>query len=244
VHSVFPRTVNLVWPDGALVALHGPGPLRAPFAAALDRLPAPGAARPGDRVAQGRSGPSVAGLRVVGAGARAVDLHLRPRSDQSAVLARALEAMPPDGGAPALRTPRARAATARLAGGIARLDGEGVLASAAELVGLGEGLTPAGDDVLVGVLAVLHAFRPSWVGAFAPELDRVVDGRTTALGREFLRHAARGRFAETLLLVAGAPTAADCGRAAGALLGEGATSGADTLAGMRLAARALGEGCR
>ena len=36
VHSVFERAVNLLGADGRLVTLHGPGPLAAPFAVALD----------------------------------------------------------------------------------------------------------------------------------------------------------------------------------------------------------------
>src|SRR2546430_15360010 len=43
IHSVFERAVNVLWGDGHLLTLHGPGPLAAPFAIALERLPARGA---------------------------------------------------------------------------------------------------------------------------------------------------------------------------------------------------------
>src|SRR5215468_9944765 len=47
VHSVFDRAVNILWGDGRLFTLHGPGPLAAPFALALERLPARAALAPG-----------------------------------------------------------------------------------------------------------------------------------------------------------------------------------------------------
>src|SRR5206468_2486768 len=47
IHSVFERAVNVLWGDGHLLTLHGPGPLAAPFAIALERLPARDAVVPG-----------------------------------------------------------------------------------------------------------------------------------------------------------------------------------------------------
>jgi hypothetical protein len=102
------------------------------------------------------------------------------------------------------------------------------------LVGRGPGLTPAGDDAIVGILAVLHRLGPHnavapLVAALTPLLDR-----TTAISAHFLRLAMRGAFTEALVDVVDAvattdgPTDVQIRR----LLATGATSGADALAGV------------
>jgi len=69
------------------------------------------------------------------------------------------------------------------------------------LVGAGPGLTPSGDDVLVGLLAALlrgggssphSASVASWVSAAVVNNAR----RTTDISRHYLRLAARGHFGE------------------------------------------------
>lgn len=109
------------------------------------------------------------------------------------------------------------------------------------LIGLGPGLTPAGDDVLVGYLACRRAFGPpppgGWdrlAAALAPRLLAL----TTEISAAFLAHVLRGSCSELLLallraLDAAAP--ARIGRAARALLALGETSGSDLLAGVCLA---------
>lgn len=68
--------------------------------------------------------------------------------------------------------------------------------SAGRLIGRGPGLTPAGDDLVVGVLAALHAVAPETVREVAfPDLDV----RTTALSATLLRLATQGRVVEPLL---------------------------------------------
>ena len=47
VHSVFERVLNLTWHDGRLLTLQGRGPMLAPFAAELPRLPRSHGLRPG-----------------------------------------------------------------------------------------------------------------------------------------------------------------------------------------------------
>ena len=112
------------------------------------------------------------------------------------------------------------------------------------LVGFGPGLTPAGDDALVGVLAVHHrlADDPGWsrlgVRALAPALACRL-AQTTEVSRLVLEHALDGSFAAAVLgavdhLVWPAPAevvAAACSE----LLGLGASSGADTLLGITCA---------
>src|SRR5262249_28807525 len=116
-----------------------------------------------------------------------------------------------------------------------------LLSGARKLIGLGEGLTPAGDDCLVGALAVLHRHDRSWL-IFQTEvlasLVRLAQHRTTAIAAEFVRHAVDGHYAETVIDVL---TASDAARrsAVATLCRTGATSGADILCGMRLALDAL-----
>ncbi len=117
------------------------------------------------------------------------------------------------------------------------------------LVGFGPGLTPSGDDLLVGLLALLQA-RPGACGPWnaSERLRRGVTQRlsaTTPFSRYYLEHAAAGRFAEALLdarrsLLETGPTmlgdprvrTGDRVRSFAALVSVGATSGADLLSGM------------
>ncbi len=101
----------------------------------------------------------------------------------------------------------------------------------AGLVGLGRGLTPAGDDFLVGVMAAL------WLTGQAELLADIVTAaaaKTTRLSAAYLRAAARGEFAEPWHDLALALRAADTAAAAEAvdrIAGTGASSGRDALAG-------------
>lgn len=73
-----------------------------------------------------------------------------------------------------------------------------------ELVGLGEGLTPAGDDFLIGVLSALWFFRDSMraaadllqllTGALSPQL-----GKSPLVSRAFLARAIEGEFSRPAL---------------------------------------------
>ncbi len=63
----------------------------------------------------------------------------------------------------------------------------------ASLVGLGDGLTPAGDDVLAGVLLALRYLgRPSCADALWAAIAEEVPRRTTALSATLLTSAAAG----------------------------------------------------
>ena len=133
-------------------------------------------------------------------------------------------------------------ALSRLAGGIGGRDATRLIAGACALLGLGEGLTPAGDDCLVGALAILHALDAGSLTrepALAASIAAAAAARTTAIGREFVLHALAGRFSEPVLAVLRARSRRESTRAGGRLSALGATSGADTLAGMRLAWDAL-----
>jgi hypothetical protein len=115
---------------------------------------------------------------------------------------------------------------------------------AARIAGLGPGLTPSGDDLLAGALA-FHAWAEAaghagTGAAFRAAVSEAAVPRTTRLAGQLLRAAARGHVA--------APVAAllsSIFRRGGTfppdlapILAIGETSGADTLAGIRLAGRA------
>src|SRR5207247_10684884 len=134
-----------------------------------------------------------------------------------------------------------RALDARERGSGAR-DSRAFADAACSLIGLGEGLTPAGDDAIVGALAAIHRLAPGWLAAHAGQRDRLADAarrRTTDVARDFVLEALDGRFAEPVLALLTSGSDEDAGSAARRLLVMGATSGTDTLCGIRLGCRAL-----
>jgi len=105
---------------------------------------------------------------------------------------------------------------------------------ATRLVGLGPGLTPSGDDLLVGIEAALHALARPSAGFLALALDDV-EGRTTALAATLLRHAGAGEFAERLHTLLAALLGSDDEAIPAAIdraVAWGATSGTDCLLGV------------
>jgi hypothetical protein len=110
-----------------------------------------------------------------------------------------------------------------------------ILGEAIELIGLGPGLTPSGDDYLVGLLAGLEATGHRSRPALANAIAHAAPTRTTAVGAATLAHAARGAYAERLhdVLRAVATGSGDAlTTAIGRAMAYGATSGADTLVGL------------
>jgi hypothetical protein len=104
------------------------------------------------------------------------------------------------------------------------------------LIGLGSGLTPSGDDVLVGIEAALRALAGPMAGFLGGAIHDVND-RTTVIAATFLRHAAAGEFAERIQVL----LAALLGHEDEALpvaiqraVAWGATSGTDCLLGVLL----------
>ena len=141
---------------------------------------------------------------------------------------------------------------AALAAACASLDLARASAAVDRLIGWGEGLTPAGDDFIVGLLAALAdattdanaahhdaADAPTRRVEFRAALAaRVVAAttRTTAIAAHALRLAARGAWSEPIDRLLVALCHGDDGRAADAavahLLAFGASSGADTASGI------------
>lgn len=150
------------------------------------------------------------------------------------------------------QTPFGRASSALLSTGVERLrlavtdviantaPASAVLSAVGRLIGLGEGLTPSGDDVLTG-FAFLAAQPGMVLNRVIPILESAVDaqaGRTTLLSAVTIRSAlaARGRQSmHDLLRALPAPDSRAFRDAAGRILAIGHSSGADLLTGMRLA---------
>ena len=127
-----------------------------------------------------------------------------------------------------------------LADATRRGDAQAARAGLSALVGLGPGLTPSGDDFIVGLLAGLS------IGAAAPSRHAflralcadvaTMAAHTTPVSRQHLHDASALAFSERLsdvcsAIVRGMPPAVLLGRAA-AQLAVGATSGGDAMAGL------------
>jgi hypothetical protein len=87
-------------------------------------------------------------------------------------------------------SPHIVASLRKTVGGILAGDPGQCVVGAAELAGRGSGLTPTGDDVLMGVLFALWVWQP---GSMWPALiARAAAPRTTTLSANFIRAAAAG----------------------------------------------------
>lgn len=123
-------------------------------------------------------------------------------------------------------------AAGALASAAAARDIEGARVAVAGLVGLGEGLTPSGDDFLCGMLAAASGAAP----LFDALADAVVDclGRTNEVSASLLALAAAGYYPERLVDLGEALRDGDATRALGrlrAVCGLGHSSGSDLAAG-------------
>ena len=157
---------------------------------------------------------------------RVVDVHV-PRFDRGAILRNTADSITRTATPPAAVVEFVvSAAPGGLTPGV--VDG---------LLGLGEGLTPLGDDVLSGWLATQRAG-----GVPTPRVDAAVRaglGRTTALSATLLDCALAGEVLPELGAWLAALGTADLPRRTTALLAVGGSSGAGLLAGALLALGAL-----
>jgi len=104
---------------------------------------------------------------------------------------------------------------------------------ATQLAGLGNGLTPAGDDFLCGVMLWTWLAHPT-PSEFCRVVVEVAAPRTTTLSAAFLRSAAKGECSAAwhrLLNALASGPHDELDAATVEVLAHGATSGADTLAG-------------
>jgi hypothetical protein len=253
VVSAYRRAANARMDWGALVALLPEGTPIHPWALTVPFDPA--ALRVGDEVTVPGGILCVGALRVSLAPAELVELRLRARPSALPAgcvaeldrLAESADRSRPAGPfGPALR------------GALERFRNGGEAGRLVSLVGLGEGLTPSGDDALVGVLAGLDAARDASPGATAAraELCRALRAvlvpagaadvpgaagparvgspadaaATTALSAQMLLAAADGLYAEPVLGVLQALSAPE--DAGARLVAMGHRSGVDTLHGI------------
>lgn len=112
---------------------------------------------------------------------------------------------------------------------------EGDLTRLARLIGLGQGLTPSGDDFLIGVLYGLTLLDRTEERSALAEKIRSELGKTNTISAAFLDSACNGEYSEPLLAIARCGrTCPDehltqCVREAASV---GHSSGCDTLAGI------------
>ena len=121
-------------------------------------------------------------------------------------------------------------------------DVDGAAESLAGVLGLGAGLTPSADDAIAGLLLGARATRlttPAVVEEVGARLCEPARARTTAVSAALLAHAAVGRAAPQVVAVAEVLRGVgDTDAALNALWQLGHSSGADTAAGLLVAARA------
>jgi hypothetical protein len=182
----------------------------------------------------------------------------RELNDLGSVVARrmALESPPeglgrvfcrPEGGAG--ETPLARIARPRLARfeswllGALETVSVPITASPApvtDLIGLGPGLTPSGDDVLVGALALLDALAERQAhAALARAVAAIPHGSTSALSECLLKTAAAGHLGADLCCVVAAVVSGAAAEAVAAIRKIGHSSGWDMMVGILTTLRAV-----
>jgi hypothetical protein len=128
-----------------------------------------------------------------------------------------------------------------LTAGLAHRNPAQLVDAAGQLAGLGGGLTPSGDDVLVGVLLACSVW-PSDVRALRDGIGAAASKRTTRISAAYLTAAAAGEANEAwheLMGALGTPDSARVMRAARRVIAFGETSGSEMLAGFVLAVTAL-----
>jgi Protein of unknown function (DUF2877) len=263
VHSVFRRACNIQTERGELLVLLASELGNVPHGIRV-RVPAGLAFADHLRAGQ-RVGCRARVLRIAGSGfavdmstaevwrgrLAAVDLGRPAAADAWRIAWRALERH----GAgrdhdPLLRTVRERGLALAEASRV--LDIDRAVTAMGALIGCGPGLTPAGDDLIVGCLTGLLASRDGdsakrcFLDALATAIATAVRG-TGAISRAYLEHASRGHVAEPLARLAGAiadgALPAEVEAAAGRALGVGHSSGGDGVFGLLLGMQAWSSAC-
>jgi len=240
VHAVFPSAVYIQAQAGPLLIVHRPGHGHTPTSLIVSGTHCDGwGATTGD-VVSGRLGHLRVGRSLFDGRQTRAWRPPSPARRGVAAAARALRTIA--SAATAQLEPSCRQLGAALCAGDAAAVDDGVAA----LVGNGPGLTPAGDDALVGLLATLHRVGPST--ASTTDLLRLLGAgvstrlaRTTVISAHYLRLALLGHFGEHLTDLVdalgedGVVNAASLAR----VRAMGASSGADALAGVAAGLRLL-----
>jgi Protein of unknown function (DUF2877) len=123
-------------------------------------------------------------------------------------------------------------------------DFDAASSTALRLIGLGPGLTPSGDDFLIGFCAALRATEHPLHSHLAETCGQLARGRTTRIAEVFYRYAARGAYSERVqrLIASLASCGADLADEFEWALAWGASSGADCVLGVLLGGEAARGG--
>lgn len=117
------------------------------------------------------------------------------------------------------------------------------LSRLASLIGVGEGLTPSGDDIIVGALAAARCFAPQCGEELQHALPHPLIDHTTRLAAQLIAAACDGQFVETLIKLTIALTLPideeRIAKAARGVIAMGHRSGVDTLRGFLAAVSIL-----
>jgi hypothetical protein len=147
------------------------------------------------------------------------------------------EAVMADNATDHLAYPRMQQALAALRSGLSTRSPADLATAAADLAGLGGGLTPSGDDVLVGALVALAALPDRRTDSLREIIRDAAAGRTTRISEAYVQAAERGEASEAwqrlLAALAGdtPDTVVEAGRR---VIAFGETSGTDMLTGFLL----------
>ncbi len=240
VHSVFQRACNLQTPQGSLWVVQARGMPLAPAGMVIDCADLRPLFTVGERLRW------LDEAHLCGAGAY-IDLRaaislstrLQPCGDPQTLARLAAEIaaffnhQPEKGIRQALHTDAALiGAQAALVHWLRTGEGEfrEILMS---FIGRGEGLTPAGDDFLLGVLLVLDNWRFANAVVLKAALPALLE-RTTDISRAMLEQGCHSRYSALLLALAAGEA-----QAVARVADYGHSSGHDMLAGILTAARAL-----
>jgi hypothetical protein len=237
VHSVFERVVNLADAGGNLVSLasrsldDAPGTLRVD-AARLDGYGLRTGMRAHTRGATLHVDEARFAVRFGGAPPWHARLPAYP-GDDTRLRANLAAVRSRVGEEPPLLATRSQA----LGDALRRADIDLVCTHGRALLGLGPGLTPSGDDLLVGVFAVLNLAGSPCAGSrrACDEIVAHAKARTNAISTAALREAARGRVRDSVQalvreVVAGGPPRLP--EALARVLAIGSTSGRDMVCGI------------
>lgn len=123
-----------------------------------------------------------------------------------------------------------------------RFDARASADAAKKMIGLGPGVTPSGDDVLIGFLAGLHSTagnedgRLAFIRAFGESL-LILSKETNEISRTYLHHAIHGQFSSSLIALLDAINDGEQERLSAALkdaMRVGHSSGMDSVTGLLL----------
>ncbi|HSG45121.1 MAG TPA: DUF2877 domain-containing protein, partial [Anaerolineales bacterium] len=121
---------------------------------------------------------------------------------------------------------------------VEKLDVQGAIHAAEKMIGLGPGVTPSGDDLLIGFLAGLwsvageNPVQVAFIHSLGNKLLHVSE-KTNEISRTYLYHAAQGQFSSSLSTLAESiATGSHVEVAARSAMRVGHSSGMDSVTGM------------